>query len=156
MQELAVEKRKVAVTIRCVDCEDIKGELFLSLFSKNHTGQETALEFMNGPERFFVLRLEAEPPVRMMNKDRIVEIEISTEAELGGQDLSGMGAKEEPMEVHFNHHHSLNGNAYVELPPAKSRLIDFLNQDDKFFLLRTGQTVHIINRRQISFVTPRR
>ncbi|MBI4726436.1 hypothetical protein HY768_04290 [candidate division TA06 bacterium] len=156
MQELAVEKRKVPVTIRCVDCEEIKGELFLSLFSKNHTGQETALEFMNSPERFFVLRLEADPPVRMMNKDRIVEVEISAEAELGGQDLSRMGAKEEPMEVRFNNQASLNGNAYVELPPAKSRLIDFLNQEDKFFLLRTGQTAHIINRRQISFVTPRR
>lgn len=156
MQELAVEKRKVPVTIRCVDCEEIKGELFLSLFSKNHSGQETALEFMNSPERFFVLRLQAEPPVRMMNKDRIVEIEVSADAELGGQDLSGMGAKEEPMEVHFKNSHSLNGNAYVELPPTKSRLIDFLNQEDKFFLLQTDQTVHIINRRQISFVTPRR
>jgi len=156
MQELAVEKRKVPVTIRCIDCEDIKGELFLSLFSKNHSGPETALEFMNNPERFFVLRLEAEPPVRMMNKDRIVEIEVSAEAELGGQDLSGMGAKEEPMEVHFNKQHSLKGNAFVELPPAKSRLIDFLNQDENFFLLRTEQTVHIINRRHISFVTPRR
>ena len=156
MQELAVEKRRVPVIIRSLDCEDIKGELFLSLFSKSHTGQETALEFMNSPERFFVLRLEADPPVRMMNKDRIVEVEISAEAELCGQDLSRMGAKEEPMEVRFNNQVSLNGNAYVELPPAKSRLIDFLNQEDKFFLLRTGQTVHIINRRQISFVTPRR
>jgi hypothetical protein len=156
MQELAVEKRRVPVIIRSLDCEDIKGELYLSLFSKNHTGQETVLEFMNSPERFFVLRLEADPPVRMMNKDRISEIEISAEAELGIQDLSKMGAKEEPMEVRFNKQVSLNGNAYVELPPAKSRLIDFLNQDDKFFLLRTGQTVHIINRRQISFVTPRR
>lgn len=156
MQELAVEKRKVPVIIRCTDCEEIKGELFLSLFSKNHSGPETALEFMNSPERFFVLRLEAEPPVRMMNKDRIVEIELSAEAELGGQDLSGMGAKEEPMEVHFNKQHSLKGNAFVELPPAKSRLVDFLNQEEKFFLLRTEQTVHIINQRQISFVTPRR
>jgi hypothetical protein len=156
MQELAVEKRKVPVTIRCVDCEEVQGELFLSLFSKNHSGPETALEFMNGPERFFVLRLDAEPPARMINKDRIVEVEVSAEAELGGQDLSGMGAKEEPMEVHFNQQHSLKGNAFVELPPAKSRLIDFLNQEEKFFLLRTEQMVHIINRRQISFVTPRR
>jgi len=156
MQELAVEKRKVPVTVRCEDCEEMKGELFLSLFSKNHSGQETALEFMNNPERFFVIRIQAEPPVRMMNKDRIVEIEISAEAELGGHELPEMGAKEEPMAVHFNNRHSLDGNAYVELPPTKSRLIDFLNQEEKFFLLRTEQTVHIINRRQISFVTPRR
>jgi len=156
MQELAVEKRKVPVIIRCLDCEDVRGELFLSLFSKNHSGPETALDFMNSPERFFVLQLEADPPVRMMNKDRIAEIEISAEDELGKRDLSRAGAKEEPMEVRFNSQISLNGNAYVELPPTKSRLIDFLNQEDKFFLLRTGQTVHIINRRQISFVTPRR
>jgi hypothetical protein len=155
MQELAVEKRKVSVVIRCLDCGEITGELYLSLFSKRHSGKETVLEFMNGEDRFFALRSEQEPKLRMMNKDRVMAVEVSAEIELEHQDLAAMGAKEEPMEVVFDNSHRVEGRAYVELPPTKSRLIDFLNQEEKFFFLRSNGTVHIINRRFISYVTPR-
>jgi hypothetical protein len=60
------------------------------------------------------------------------------------------------MTVVFNDNFKIAGKAYIELPPQKSRTIDFLNQAQRFFLLVTDSTAHIINRRHISYVIPGR
>lgn len=156
MQHLAVEKRQVTVNMRCRDQQLIKGDLFLSLTAKSHLGQETVLDFMNEPEEFFVLKVEGDPPINIVNKARIMEVSVSLEAEEGGLNLEAMGIKEEPMTVVFNDNFKLEGRAFIDLPPQRSRAIDFLNQGQRFFLLVSDHTAHIVNRRHISYVIPGR
>lgn len=156
MQHLAVEKRMVPVTMRCRDQQVIKGELFLSLMAKNHTGRETVLDFMNEPEEFFVLKVPAAASVNIINKARIMDISVSLELELAEVDMEAMGIKEEPMTIVFNDNFKLTGKSFIDLPPEKARAIDFLNQAQRFFLLVTDSAAHIINRRHISYVIPGR
>lgn len=151
MRELAVERRTAEVAIRFPGQEVVRGQLFLALMAKGHAGPETVLDLMNEPEPFFVLRVEGQPPVRMINKERIVEVEVSDQPE-EEQPL----AKEEEMSLMFQDGFSLTGRARVELPPTKSRLIDFLNNSERFFELRDGSSLHIINRKHISHVKPGR
>ncbi len=156
MQHLAVEKRMVPVTMRCRGQQVIKGELFLSLTAKNHTGRQTVLDFMNEPEDFFVLKVSAASAVNIINKARIMDISVPLEVELTEVDMEAMGIKEEPMTVVFNDNFKLAGKSFIDLPPEKSRAIDFLNQEQCFFLLVTDSTAHVINRRHISYVIPGR
>lgn len=151
MQELAVERKTVEVAIRFLGQEVVRGHLFLALMAKSHAGPETVLDLMNEPEPFFVLKVEGQPPVRMVNKERIVEVEVS-----GQPEEEPSVSKEEEMTLMFQDGFSLSGTARVELPPAKSRLIDFLNNSDRFFELRDGGALHIVNRKHISHVKPGR
>jgi len=156
MQHLAVEKRMVPVTMRCRDQQVIKGDLFLSLVAKNHIGKETVLDFMNETEDFFVLKVATAPSINIINKARIMEVSVALDVEITDLDMEAMGIKEEPMTVVFNDNFKLSGKAFIDLPPEKSRTIDFLNQGDRFFLLVTDHTAHIVNRRHISYVIPGR
>lgn len=151
MQELAVERRRVEVAIRFPGGEVVRGQLFLALMAKSHAGPERVLDMMNEPDPFFVLRVDGEPPVRMINKERIVEVEVAVQPE-EEESL----AKEEEMTLTFQDGFSLSGRALVELPPTKSRLIDFLNYSERFFELRDGGNTHIVNRKHISYVKPGR
>jgi hypothetical protein len=151
MQELAVERKTVEVAIRFLGQEVVRGHLFLALMAKSHSGGETVLDLMNEPEPFFVLKVEGQPPVRMVNKERIIEVEVSVQPE-GEQSVS----KEEDMTLMFQDGFSLSGTARVELPPAKSRLIDFLNNSERFFELRDRGALHIVSRKHISHVKPGR
>lgn len=156
MQHLAVEKRTVPVTMRCRDQQVIKGDLFLSLVAKSHIGKETVLDFMNESEEFFVLKVASTPSINIVNKARIMEASVALDIEISDLDVEAMGVKEEPMTVVFNDNFKLSGKAYIDLPPEKSRAIDFLNQKERFFLLVTDHTAHIVNRRHISYVIPGR
>jgi len=78
------------------------------------------------------------------------------EVELTEVDMAAMGIKEEPMTVVFNDNFKLAGKSFIDLPPEKSRTIDFLNQEQCFFLLVTDSTAHVINRKHISYVIPGR
>lgn len=156
MRELAVEKRTVEVAVRFLGQEVVRGHLFLSPLAKGHVGQETVLDQMNEPEPFFVLRVEGEPPVRLVNKDQVMEIEVDS-AEAGiSSEASATVAKEEKMSISFRDGLVLEGKALVEMPPTKSRLIDFLNHSERFFVLLGKDSAHIVNRRHIIQITPGR
>ncbi len=156
MRELAVERRQVEVSIRFLGQEAVQGHLFLALMAKSHSGRETVLDLMNEPEPFFVLKVEGEPPVLMINKERIVAVEVARAEEISEEDPAAAVAKEEEMTLIFQDGFALSGRALVELPPTKSRLIDFLNHADRFFMLQDGPAVHIVNRKYISYVKPGR
>jgi hypothetical protein len=156
MQELAVERRTVEVAIRFPGQEVVRGHLFLALSAKGHAGRETALDLMNEPEPFFVLKVEGQPPVRMVNKERVVEVELQSDEEFEEGDAGATVAKEEEMTLMFQDGFSLSGTARIELPPTRSRLIDFLNHTERFFALRNGHKAHIVNRKHISHVKPGR
>lgn len=156
MQELAVQRRMVEVAIRLPGQEVVRGHLFLAMTAKGHAGPETVLDLMNEAEPFFVLRVEGQPPVRLVNKDQVVEIEVDSAEAGGGSQDSAAVAKEEEMAVSFRDGFVLEGRALVEMPPTKSRLIDFLNHSERFFALVGEDRAHIVNRRHIVQITPGR
>ncbi|MCU0607036.1 MAG: hypothetical protein MUF78_06380 [Candidatus Edwardsbacteria bacterium] len=154
MQQLAVEKRTVPVLVRFEDGQELKGDLFLSRTAKRRAGQETVLDYMNEAEEFFPLKVAEDRTVRMINKRRVIALEVAAAVEFGDEETATAGAKQERMTVIFKTHHRLSGTGYIEMPPQKSRIIDFLNQGSQFFLMKDGGTAHVCNRKQISYVIP--
>ncbi|MDI6740813.1 MAG: hypothetical protein QME74_10680 [Candidatus Edwardsbacteria bacterium] len=154
MQQLAVEKRTVPVLIRFEDGQELKGELFLSQTAKRRLGKETVLDYMNEEPEFFPLKVTEDNSVRMINKRRVAAVEVDAAIEFEDEETTKAGAKQERMTVMFKTHHRLAGTGYIEMPPQKSRIIDFLNQGSQFFLLKAGETAHVCNRKQISYVIP--
>ncbi len=154
MQQLAVEKRTVPVTVRFEDGQELKGDLFLSQTAKRHLGQETVLDYMNEPDEFFPLKAADERTVRMINKRRVIEVSVAAAAEFENEEVAKAGAKQERMTVMFKTSHRLSGTGYIEMPPQKSRIIDFLNQGSQFFLIKDGDVARVCNRKQISYVIP--
>jgi hypothetical protein len=154
MQQLAVEKRTVPVLIRFEDGNELKGDLFLSLTAKRHLGKETVLDYMNETDEFFPLKVADDKSVRMINKRRVIEVGVAAAIEFEDEETTKAGAKQERMTVVFKTNHRLAGTGYIEMPPQKSRIIDFLNQGSQFFLMKDGDTAYVCNRKQISYVIP--
>lgn len=154
MQQLAVEKRTVPVLVRFEDGQELRGDLFLSRTAKRRAGQETVLDYMNEAEEFFPLKVADDKSVRMINKRRVIAVEVAAAIEFEDEETAKAGAKQERMTVIFKTHHRLSGTGYIEMPPQKSRIIDFLNQGTQFFLMKDGGTAHVCNRKQISYVIP--
>ena len=42
----------------------------------------------------------------------------------------------------------------LELPPTRSRTLDFLNEGTGFFALHSPEAIRLVNRSHIRFVTP--
>ena len=156
MNTLAVEKRTVPVSIRFEDGHSVTGDIYLSPIAQKHLGRETVMDFMNTDQNFFPLKLSPDSRVIMINKARVVEVTVAMDIEFADTDLAALGAKEEPMTVMFQCDYHLAGTAYIEMPPRKSRIIDFLNGGSGFFLLKSGDRAHILNSQHISYVTPGR
>jgi len=154
MQQLAVEKRTVAVTIMFADGQTLDGELFLSQMAKRRLGKETVLDFMNEEQDFFPLKVAGDSSVRMINKARVAEVGVAVAVELEDEETTKAVAKQERMTVVFRTGHQLAGIGYIEMPPQKSRIIDFLNQGSQFFLVKADDRAHVCNRSQISYVIP--
>ncbi|MEW6686460.1 MAG: hypothetical protein AB1393_09705 [Candidatus Edwardsbacteria bacterium] len=156
MEHLAVQRQKIQVSIVCRDKQILEGNLFLSPQAKTHPGKETVLEFMNEKDRFFALSTEGDKRVKILHKEGIKEIIVDAASEFQDVDRFQLGAKEEAMTVVFDDSTELEGIAYVELPPQKSRAIDFMNHSEKFFSLCVGEKMHIINKHYVNYIIPGR
>lgn len=66
MEDLAIPRQTVRVTVTLIDSRDVAGEIQIDL--------DTRLsDFMNQPEQFFVLK-DNNGALRIVNKNQIIEI----------------------------------------------------------------------------------
>lgn len=147
---LKVSKKKVFLTITFVGRESIRGNIFLSTQSRLHYGEEQVLDLLHSTEQFFPFSPEDSPSVRIVNKHSIMA--IFTFEEPGPDDELG---KREKMTVKMTDGRELIGEVIIDEPQHKSRILDFLNADDRYFfrLLGDGGTYYL-NSQHVSQVIP--
>lgn len=127
------------------------GFLHLLPFASIHLGQETPDDVLNREEAFFPLT-DATDHTVFLCKAQVLLVAME---QVSGQDPDRMSvARTIKLTVELSDGGVYSGTVSSELPPTRTRAIDFLNSSSGFFSLHDAETVRYINRSQVRRVIP--
>ncbi len=146
-----VEKTELPVVIFQADGSVMKGVVFLSATAYSHMGQQTLLDLMKEEGNFFPFRSDA-GGFCVANKNTITHIRFAP-SEVDPEHQS-LGDKED-VDIKFVGGEQLIGTVTIEMPEGKSRLFDFVNAMEGFFLLQNQEAHYLVNVDQIRDISPK-
>jgi hypothetical protein len=150
-ESLTVKKSPVLVTLSFFDQHREQVVVFLpeDLQQSRTLVQRLLRFFNNAEEEFLVARHQNGKNTIIIRKDRVRWAELSESIEVDEQDRVGERRR---IAIAFPRGDSIRGQIYNDLPPAKRRVFDFLNQRDPFFFLEGDLRLYLVNRRATSRV----
>ena len=147
---LKVPKKKVPLTVNFLGEKNIRGNIFLSSQSPFRYGEELVIDLLNEKEPFFPFEIEDPPSIRIINKNNIVS--VTTSEDLKPEETVG---KKKKITAMLTNGRELSGELIIDQPEHKSRVLDFLNAEEKvFFRLLKGPEVHYININHVGQIIP--
>jgi hypothetical protein len=133
------------------DGEVIEGRLHLLGRDQFPPGPETPLDMLNRPEAFFALIGPTGPLLVSKAQAAVVTCRADT-LPMDPERVSA--ARVVPMDVIMISGLELRGQSTVELPPVRSRTLDFVNAPDRFFALWTADLTHFVNKGLVRLLRP--
>jgi hypothetical protein len=130
----------------------LEGELHLLTRPAYPPGPETPLEMLNRPDPFFVLTLPG-GEVTFVAKAQVAVIDCREPPALTDPDRI-TAAKLVALEVVLNGGAEYRGRAAVELPPGRSRALDYVNGPGEFFTLFSDDMTHYLNKSFVRLIRP--
>ena len=144
------ERRPVRVTL--AEGLVITGDIHLQPRVAWRDGPETPLELLNREDAFFPVTLTGQEVV-FVAKAQVAALGFRPSEE--PTDVARQTAMRNiPLEIMLVGGTELKGVAVSELPPNKSRALDFLNDSASFFLLVTEDGHVCLNRRFVRAARP--
>ena len=132
--------------------EQIKWALW-QLYFQQQAYYEKSGHFSSDPDSdFFPFRSET-GDFCVANKRTITHVRFEPPKE--EPEFCPLGNTEE-IDIKFVGGEQLSGTILIEMPEGKSRLFDFVNATDDFFLLTNQEAHYLVNVDQIRDVSPRR
>jgi hypothetical protein len=130
----------------------IQGDVHLQPRVAWRDGPELPLELLNRGEALFVMSLP-QGDVVFVAKDQVAVLAYPQVVTFDDEERK-TAALTIPLEVMMVGGAEHRGVAMSELPPAKSRALDFLNAPERFFQLLTNDGTLCINRRFVRAARP--
>lgn len=147
-----IEKQRLALSVVFQDGSAVHGHIFVQPSPYGRNGHEAPIDLFNAEDPFVPVEL-ADGRVLLVAKKRVVQV---VGIELDEEDdarLASMRSAE--LEVTLVGGLVRHGSVLLELPSARPRLLDFLNQQSERFLpLHTDDGVVLINAQMIERVRP--
>src|SRR5262249_10913173 len=151
--EYHVPKRPIAAEVTFLAHPRKILRLFLSERSAIRDGAERPSDLLNGPGDFLPA---IEPPGRvvLLQRDALLVLTVSAELELGDDpiDSNSSGANsgtQVKIEATLQDASEIRGTVKFMMPGGKNRLVDFLNQPERFFAVREGKLARLVNKQRI-------
>jgi hypothetical protein len=127
--------------------------LFLSERAPLRDGAERLSDLLNGPGEFLPA---VEPPHRvvLLNKEALMVLTAAAEAEFPPEEASNTGLSSgsgSVVQAQFTLQDGMEIQGHVRfvMPEGKRRLVDFLNQPERFFAVREAGVAQLINKKCI-------
>jgi hypothetical protein len=130
----------------------LEGELHLLTRPAYPPGPETPLEMLNRADPFFVLTLP-DGTVTFVAKAQVLVIDCREQPALTDPDRI-TAAKLVGLEVMLHGGAEYRGRATVELPPGRSRALDYVNGQGQFFTLFSDEKTHYFNKSFVRLIRP--
>jgi hypothetical protein len=130
----------------------INGEVHLQPRVAWRDGPETPLELLNRGETFFPVSLP-HGDVVFVAKEQVAMLSYGEVTTLDDPEREN-AARHIPLEVMMVGGTEHRGVVVSELPPARSRALDFLNAPERFFQLLTDAGTLCLNRRFVRAARP--
>jgi hypothetical protein len=147
--ELKVPKRRAQVELLLPGGGSRQVLVFLAEFAGSHAGHERLSDLMNGPNEFLPAVDLTTDTMSFVGRAGIAAARVGREWESS----YGLGdAEEHEVEITLAGGTTLRGIVQFELPPDRSRLLDYLNDVKPFVRLDEGEKVILVNKRHIARV----
>jgi hypothetical protein len=130
----------------------IEGELHLLTRPAYPPGPETPLDMLNRDDPFFALTLPG-GQVTFVAKAQVAVVDCREPPALADPDRLS-AAKLVGLEVVLDGGAEYKGLATVELPPGRSRALDYVNAPGAFFTLFADDTTHYVNKARVRLIRP--
>jgi hypothetical protein len=132
-------------------------DIFLGVCAQSHAGYERPSDLLNGADAF-VPALDTDGHMHILNKDAVQVLSVAAEYEFGEEDLvaievARLQATSKHVEIVLEGDTHLSGQLTYLLPEGQRRVQSFLNLKDRFFVLIEGDTVRLINKMHVQWVT---
>lgn len=138
---MKVDKIKREATLLMSTNGRLDVNLFLSPATEAHLGSELFLDVLNSDKNFVPMEDILTNEILLIRKAQIMGLEVP-ERDLLPETLE---AREIPVRVELINGDIVEGSFFVELPPYRSRLSDFLNLAHQFIYLCRDQSDMILN-----------
>ena len=154
--EYRVAKKEVIAEVTIAGEKPAVLTLFLAGQTRRHAGEERPSDLLNGPD-IFLPAIDHTGKVRLLRRDAVVVMTVPAEHEPGA---AGPEAETAPLpssrhaevEVILESGAVIRGTVEYDMPETRSRLIDYLNREDRCLAVRQAGRVHLVNKRQIARV----
>jgi hypothetical protein len=130
----------------------IRGDLHLMGRVATHEGPETPLDMLNREQPFFPMSLP-NGDVLFVSKAQVATVATGAPTLPDDPDRIQV-AKQVGLEVMMRGGTQFRGYSRLELPPTRSRPIDFLNASEPFFAMSVKNFVLYVNRAHIRVARP--
>jgi len=141
---------RIKAEVQATGGRSFSGFLHLLPFASIHLGPETPEDVLNRDEAFFALTDEREHTI-FIAKAQVLAVAI--EHPLRDPDRLH-AARAIGLKVELSDGSEHTGTVLSELPPTRTRAIDFLNHGAGFFALHAADMARYINRAHVRAVSP--
>jgi len=141
---------RIKAEVQATGGRSFSGFLHLLPFASIHLGPETPEDVLNRDEAFFALTDEQEHTI-FLAKAQVLSVAI--DHPLRDPDRFN-AARTIGLKVELSDGSEYAGTVLSELPPTRTRAIDFMNHGTGFFALYVADTARYINRVQVRTVSP--
>lgn len=154
--EYRVAKKEVSAEVTIAGEEPAVLTLFLGRHTPHHAGDERPSDLLNGPD-MFLAAIDRNKKLLLLQRDAVVVITVPSEYE---PCAPGPGAETAllpshlrvEVEVVLTNGAVIRGTVEYDMPESRSRLVDFLNREERCLAVRQAGQVHLVNKVHIARV----
>jgi hypothetical protein len=149
-QALYIPRLLRAAEIVFSDGRVLRGRVFVPASAAAHAGPMRVDEWLEDPAPFFPFLPDGEGRPVLVNKRQLLMVTVAASAD---HDLDGESGGPTRSVVVECGSLRLQGEVVVDTPPGHQRLLDLLNREGRFLLLRSGDRHHFLRKSGIQRLT---
>lgn len=144
--------RRVSAEVVLADGAVLEGHMHLVASAAYPLSTESPLEMLNRPDPFFALTLEA-GEVRFVSKAQVAVVSCREESAEADPERASV-ARLVVLEVAMTTGAEYRGRSSFELPPPRSRALDYINTPGRFFMVWTNDLTRYFNKSLVRLIRP--
>lgn len=144
--------RRISAEVVLADGAVLEGDLHLGASSAYPLNSETMLEMLNRQEPFFALTL-GEGEVAFVSKAQVAVVSCQDQS-AEDDPARASAARMVALEVALATGAEYRGRASFELPPSRSRALDYINTPGRFFTVWTNDLTRHFNKSLVRLIRP--
>ena len=144
--------RRISAEVVLADGAVLEGDLHLGASVSYPLNSETMLEMLNRPEPFFALTM-GQGEVAFVSKAQVAVISCRDQG-VEDDPTRASAARLVALEVALATGAEYRGRASFELPPSRSRALDYVNTPGRFFSMWTNDLTRHFNKSLVRLIRP--
>ena len=149
MNELFVPTFPLEAEVHCADGRTFRGRIFLPAASATHAGEMQPEEWLSDAAPFFPFQETGGGHPVLLNKHEVLVLSVDLPEDSGDDPVLAPVTRRVKVECREQ---VLTGRITVEMPPGKTRVVDFLNAAPPFLAVREGDRRHLVRKARITRV----